>query len=131
MKYSDLHIEEKAPCNGQLLVYTRTQVLFKKYADLTEVKALLDNQEILEVHLFDKEKEYRAVATSCKRKFDNCNDGIIEYEACFPEDEKVYKETILLENRYKDYGNIVVLNHIENDERGMAKIDDYRLMMEG
>ncbi len=132
MKYSDLHIEEKAPYRGQLLAYTRTQVLFEKYADLNEIKNLLDGKELLEVHLFDKNKEYRAVATRGKRKFDGCNDGVIEYVADFAcNEEKVYKENVLLDNKYKTYGSITVLNHIDYGETGMAKFDDYRLIMEG
>lgn len=132
MKYSDLHIEEKAPHRGQLLVYTRTKVLFEKYADLNEVKNLLAGKELLEVHLFDKNKEYRAVATRGKRKFKDCNNGVIEHEAEFENDEmRVYKENVLLDNKYKTYGSITVLNHIDYDENGMAKFDDYRLVMEG
>lgn len=131
MKYSDLNIEKKAPHSGQLLAYTRTQVLFEKYTDLNKAKELLDGQELLEVHMFNKEKEYRAVATRGKRKFENCNDGVIEYVADFAYNEKeVYKETVLLDNKYKAYGSITVLNHIDYDELGMAKFDDYRLIME-
>lgn len=131
MKYSDLNIEEKAPHSGQLLAYTRTQVLFEKYTDLNKAKELLDGQELLEVHMFNKEKEYRAVATKGKRKFDGCNDGVIEHEAKFENDDmKVYKENVLLDNKYKNYGSITVLNHIDYDELGMAKFDDYRLIME-
>lgn len=132
MKYNDLHIEERAPHSGQVLAYTRTKVLFEKYTDLNKVKELLDGKELLEVHLFDKNKEYRAVATRGKRKFDNCNDGVIEHEANFADNkEEVYKEAVLLDKKYSAYGSITVLNHIDYDELGMAKFDDYRLIMEG
>lgn len=131
MNYNDLHIEEHAPHSGQLLAYTRTQVLFEEYKDLNKVKELLEGKNILELHLFDKDKEYRAVATRGKRKFNDCNDKIIEYEAKFTyNEEEVYKETILLDKKYNNYRSITVLNHIKYGELGIAKFDDYRLVME-
>lgn len=133
IKYNDLDVNNKAPANGQLLAYTRTQVLFEKYENLDKVKELINDQELLELHLFDKDKEYRAVATREKRKFDNCKNGIIEYVSDFVNKEEIYSETILLENKYKGYGSIKVLNHIQYDDEksGMAEFDDYRLVMEG
>ena len=54
--------KEGAPTVGQMLVYTRQEVIFKQYNDLSEVIKIFAENEVLEMHLFDKDKEYRTVA---------------------------------------------------------------------
>jgi len=109
-----------------MLLYTRRSVLFQEYADKTEVGKNLADQELLEVHMFDREKEYRAIATRSPR-FPR---GIIETVADFPENEEdaIYRESVLLE---KGEGVITVLNHIVYDKKGMASMDNYRMKMGG
>lgn len=146
------------------MAYTRKQVIFQKYNSLEGLDSVLyekrvpDVQEneprskdILELHLFDKEKEYRIIASESKRK-DIMVPGLsaIEHIADFSDKETagnktadskltwgVYKERIQLEpafmkseNGIKD-GYITVLNHVSYQEDGMARVDDYRLVMEG
>lgn len=115
----------EAPDKGQLLIYTRETVLFHKYPSKTFVLELLEGQEILEMHLFDNQKEYRCILSRSKR----WENGVIETIANFPiEKENVYKEEILLENTKE---KMMVYNHIQYDENGMATIDNYRLAMGG
>lgn len=126
MKYADLLRVTEAPGCGQMLAYTRKGVIFQPYGNLEEVREVLANTEILELHLFDGRKEYRSIASRSPR-FEN---GRIEAIAEFPADREsdVYKETVMLEKGYDT--KITVLNHIHYDEyNGMADIDNYRLRM--
>lgn len=140
------------PIMGYILAYTRKKVIFRKYSSLEELDAIFQktahrenqgndkllSQEILEIHLFDHEKEYRAIASESKRSFLEKEISAIEHIADFSvEDEKtVYKEKIMLEPAFVVPANgiageyITVYNHIFY-EHGMAKVDDYRLVMEG
>ncbi|MCD8149040.1 MAG: hypothetical protein LUE92_05625 [Clostridiales bacterium] len=125
MYWNELNVEN-APERGQMLLYTRRSVLFQEYADKAEIGKNLADQELLEVHLFDREKEYRAIATRSPR----FPGGIIETVADFPENEEdaIYRESVLLE---KGEGVITVLNHIVYDKKGMASMDNYRMKMGG
>lgn len=141
MKWMELNTE-RAPEKGQLLAYIRREkLIFLPYEDLGEVDKLLSGKELLEVHLFDRIKEYRAITSRSRRFMRKESEaeqdpaesarqnsvGIIEYLADFPDDEDtVYKETIRLE---KGQGTITVLNHITYNESGMAAVDDFRLCM--
>lgn len=124
--------KKEAPKKGQILAYTRKEVIFSPYDDVEEARGMLgDDSEILELHMFDSGKEYRAVCTESKRGFKNSAQGTVEHVAKFRDSpEEVFKEDVLLEPKFGK-GKISVLNHISYNEGGMAVIDDYRLMMEG
>lgn len=133
MKINDLKKIDIAPAEGQMLAYTRKQVLFKPYSSIEDVKTAIGDGGLLELHLFDDNAEYRAVVTESAR-FDT---GIIEYIADFELEEgsathritgDVYREDCVLEN---GMGELTVLNHISYDENGMIMVDDYRLKMGG
>lgn len=125
MTLQDLKKLEGAPAQGQMLAYTRQKVIFKKYEGREELFETLAGKELLELHLFDEQKEYRSVASK-SRRFPS---GVIEVITDFPEEDEwtVFKERVLLEDSQEE---ITVLNHIAyNEENGMAYVDDYRLKM--
>lgn len=132
MKVNELkEMREKAPATGQLLAYTRENIVFESYSSPDEADEFLKDKEILELHLFDQKKEYRAIS-SMKRGKQN----VIEYMADFPyEKNSVYKEEVYLEKTCleKAGGNttVTILNHISYGSTGMAAIDDYRMVLGG
>lgn len=120
MNINQLKKIEEAPTQGTKLIYTRKKVIYGGYNSLDSCKNDIAEQDILEIHLFDDSKEYRAIATESKR----FPDGVLEHLAEFNEDDSVYSETCMLE----DGDKITVLNHISfNDDNGMAYVDDYRI----
>lgn len=123
MNIDNLKRLEEAPERGQILAYTRKEVLFHSYERLESIREELRDETILEMHLFDENKEYRCIATESK-----CfPEGVIEYIAEFSDDSDVYKENTLVEEGY-DADTLTVMNHIRYEEsNGMAVIDDYRL----
>lgn len=127
MYYEKLKRISEAPECGQMLAYTRKKVIFQPYADPNEVKQILADEQILELHLFDRDREYRAIASRSPR----FQDGVIETIADFPADcgSEIYEDTVALENEFGTA--ITVLNHIHYDKNGMADIDNYRLRMWG
>jgi len=132
MRYQDLKEiergEKNAPIEGYMLAYFPVKkVLFCPYHSLQEVVEVLGEEEILELHLFDRTKEYRAISTVSKR----FPDGVIETVADFSEEE-AYSETVCLERQFADVGagKIRILNHIAYDRKGMACVDNYRLQIE-
>lgn len=134
MIYKELSQRNNAPKKGVILAYTRQEIIFQDYSDIADVEKILDDKELVEIHLFDEKKEYRALVTTGNREFNNSTKGTIEHIADFKtEDTKeygVYKDNILLDRSFNvDYKSIAVLNKISYDDNGMADIDDYRLVI--
>lgn len=125
MRFENLEKMTEAPDRGQMLAYTQKQVIFRPYENLDKVRCWLADNRILELHLFDQCKEYRAIETRSPR-FQN---GIIETIADFREEDQkeLYTEVVTLEDKFGTA--IAVLNHIHYDETGMADIDNCRLKM--
>lgn len=122
MKIEELKKISEAPLKGSCIAYTKKEVIFEEYASLDELTERVKGAEILELHLFDDEKEYRCVKTASKRY----PTGVIEVVADFPEDEEnVYPEEVFLED---NEGKLKVLHHLTYDENGMASADNYRLI---
>lgn len=120
-------IREDSPQAGTLLAYTRDAVIYDSYGSLEEVINRLEGNQLLEIHLFDADKEYRAVETRGKRRLSET--GIIEYRADFPvsEREAVFRDSCKATNG----GTLTMLNHLRYDDKnGMAGIDDMRMITE-
>ncbi len=128
MKWEDLKEKEEAPEKGWMLAYLREGVQFQQYGSLEEVREKIRAGELLELHLFDKEKEYRCIASQSRRYEEK---GFIVERVVPDLDEKsreTYEEDIYLEDLGK---KIHVLNYLKYDGNGMLEVDNYRLVMEG
>lgn len=112
----------QAPKKGQMLLYTRTQVIFEPYNDLAEVADIFNQNEVLELHLFDYEREYRLVKTRSKR----VENGYIEAVIIKDDNIDTYEEIVNVDNHQK----MKVINMIHYGDTGMISIDNYRLAME-
>lgn len=132
MLINKLNKMDSAPQTGYMLAYTRKEVLFEPYYSIQEVSERLAAEDVVELHLFDNDREYRAVVTESSR-FEG---GVIEYIADFKLTEgsaphkligDVYREDCTLEH---GEGKLTVFNHIRY-ENGMIIVDDYRLVMGG
>ncbi len=154
---------DKAPHSGYMLLYTRQNVVFEKYdfENIDDIKNnilskvdKMPNNELLEVHLFDNDKEYRAIKTTSHRTYQNSAKGSVE---CVVSDDIVkaqaqkiksnddkkadcesntsnvvdtYTEDILLDNPFnKIIPKIAVINYIKYDDNGMAEMYNYRLVV--
>lgn len=130
MQWKDLTGVGEAPKQGYMLAYLRKEILFERYNELEDVRKLIEQEELLELHLFNQDKEYRCVASQSKRH----PSGVVETKPIvdFKKDEKTtYGEMIYLETKYQKIGNTIqILNHLKYDENGMLEVDDYRLVME-
>lgn len=120
MNKSELLINN-APKSGIYLIYTRKEVLCGKYHDINFIDSYI-NGEILEIHLFDSNAEYRLINSRTK--------GTIE--TVIKDDGKDFiSETLYLEDRFgEQIGNncIKLVSYIEYDEdKGMGRISGYRL----
>lgn len=130
MRYEEIKdkVHDNSPSNGYLMAYTRKQVVFCKYGDLSEVDTKLNGLEVLELHLFDDQKEYRGVVSQSAR----FPEHYIDHMADFTEDDDTFVQNIVPENKFlAETGEIIVVNHISYSETGMAYIDDYRLKARG
>ena len=133
MKYSLVKdiIEENAPDEGYVLAYTRKKLIFKAYSDKSSLEGIFEGEcsDILEIHLFNSDSEYR-ILTSESSRYES---GFVAHLAEFASDaDETYIQDVFLdlnkeESREIHKDKIKVLNHIAYTPEGMAFIDDYRL----
>lgn len=121
MKWEALKKTNNAPSQGRMLLYLRSEVKFQEYSSISEVKEIIGDQEILELHLFNTYKEYRTIASESPR----FPDGFIEWISDFSEKE-CFLDQVVIDDSGKP---MTIVNHISYDDKGMAHIDDYRLVM--
>lgn len=117
----------EAPEKGHILAYLRNEVKFEEYDSRNEIikrmETLASEKNLLELHLFDENKEYRAILSREEK-------GYIEHIADFADEE----DTTYKEEWISDAGenkNITIINRITFDAQGIAQISDYRMMVKG
>lgn len=118
-----------APKSGIMLIYARDGVIFERYQSLQEVGKRVNGKELLEVHLFDGEREYRALSSQSKRFTAHFIDNVFIAEK--KDEDSIYSQDILLETGEENktgINKIRVDNHILYNDTGMALIDNYRLV---
>lgn len=126
MRWEELEKKKEAPESGYILAYTRQEVIFKPYKNELDLEKNLGEQELLEVHLFNREKEYRAISSESKRFSEHFVEYIADFDCKDP--SKIFREKTKLEKEWSNR-ELIVLNHVAYDDDGMAAIDDYRLLV--
>lgn len=131
MKWNDLARIGEAPASGTVLVYTRKHIELRNYTDVEQVKNDLADEEILELHLFNEDKEYRCISTE-SRRFEKKIESVSEFleNPGLDKNYTVFQETTQLENKYtREVGApaITALNKVSYDEHGLGYVSDYRL----
>lgn len=116
---------ENAPQKGTIYATFIDKMVYRKYQSLSEISEYLTEEGLLELHLFDAEKELRFIKTRSK--------GLMRYEV-FDDGsyDDVYCESLYVSGRNIDKQDnlsekIVVVNYIKYDENDMCKIVNYRL----
>ena len=115
----------EAPKTGVIYALLKGKFIYESYPEETLDEIKLKAEELIELHIFDDNREYRIV---------NSNRGNIEviiddsYECDDTYIEKVY----ISENDpdksegFKDSDMISVINYLKYDDMGMLKIVNYR-----
>ncbi|MBO4926726.1 MAG: hypothetical protein J5379_00525 [Clostridiales bacterium] len=129
MKLNEL--KSKAPTTGMLYLSTRRNVILRKYDDIDEeIKKLgeISNDEILEIHLFDRKTEYRLVQSAKKSEGLSTVVSDDSVKAKFGE-YVVYEEEAFLEECFINGGvnKIIIVNYFVYDENDLLKVCNYRL----
>lgn len=116
-----------APEKGMMLAYFRKSVVFEEYTKESVTSAISEYEgkygELLEIHLFDAEKEFRAVrkenATYIKCEIPGANEEGKEFL-----EEEMYVDT----SYAKAMETIRVVNYLDySKDNGMLQIYNYRL----
>lgn len=123
----------EAPRFGKMLAIYTDKVEYRDYnLDELDLETNIDN--LLEVHLYDMEKEYRAIKSRREQGFIVCiiNDEE-EKKGCDDSEIVEYvEEAFLIKNNpdEKKYANKVkIINYIKYNENDMMYISNYRLAM--
>ena len=114
-----------APPRGTIYATFIDKMVYKKYESIDEIKELVTKDNLLEIHLFDKEKELRFLKTR--------DNGIVQYlisDNMKHDDvyeEKLYVSGENIDKQDKLSEKIKVVNYIKYDENDMIHIINYRL----
>lgn len=110
----------KAPKDGYVLACFRQEVLFQKLDEEIKQKVLKQQKTLLELHVFDREREYRLIRCEAG----DFIEAVVDDRAA---DEKKI-ETVQVEGRFEKLMRYLqVVNYIDYDENGMLSINNYRL----
>ena len=114
----------KAPEKGVIYALYIDKVLFRGYEDLREVSSYIQIDHLLELHLFDENKELRYIKT--RRGDFICHE--IKDDGDY---DDLYIDTVYVdsENSYKGdrQCKIKVINYLKYDENDMMHVVNYRL----
>ena len=110
---------EKAPKKGMMYALYVDKVVYEPYVSKDSIK---DEKNLLELHLFDEEKEYRFIK---RRNQVPIQEVISDIDILGEKANKQnsYPETIFTE----DDKQIKVINYISYDENDLLTIENYRL----
>lgn len=124
-----------APKQGILYLSTRKKIIIKRYTDLESTKEEIKKEpleDILEIHLFDQESEYRLIR-SLKAPDgieSRVSDNIVSSSN---EDSFVWEEEIftdLPQNRAvpeDDIPKVAIVNYLKYDDNDLLEVINYRL----
>ena len=116
---------EGAPQKGTVYATFIDKVVFQKYQSLKEIEELAKEDRMLELHLFDREKEYRVLKTRKK--------GIQTFlisDACVHDEvyeEEIYVSADNVDKQTNLSAKLKVVNYIQYDRNDMIHIVNYRL----
>ena len=109
-----------APENGSMYAIYKDRVEYNRYslAELQSNSCIGNN--LLELHLFDNNREYRLVQSS-RGKIESC----ISDENVYHDDK--YVERVYTQGKFDISDQVEVINYITYDENDIAMINNYRL----
>ena len=119
----------EVPEQGMMYAIYTNEVKYEKYnrSDLDEKEILREN--LLELHLFDEEVEYRYVKMRERQKeeakFIIISDETVPHEKSYP--EKIYTLKPGQEKPDRNSEFVEVISYITYDENDLMRIDNYRL----
>lgn len=116
---------EQAPQKGTIYATFIDKVVYQKYESLDEISSYLMETGLLELHLFDAQKELRFLKTAWKGIR-----SVVISDAC--EHDDTYEETLYVAADNVDRQDnlrekVTVVNYIQYDENDMIHIINYRL----
>lgn len=116
----------KAPERGIVYALFRDRVMFERYSMEELEKSQFEGNNLLELHLFDEDTEYRIIRT----RMNGCQEMVISDEEIGFED--IYIEEILIANKDADsrenlVDTVKVVNYIDYNENDLLRIRGYRL----
>ena len=113
----------KAPEKGTFYAVLRDRIVFQTYDSLAEAEAIAGDDKLLELHLFDTEKEYRAVRT----RMGGFQETVIDEEWQDTYEEKIYVLGSDVDKTEGLKNQVIVVNQITYNKDDMLNIRNYRL----
>ena len=109
----------KTPEDGYVLAYFRQEVIFQKSDPALRQKIEEQQENLMELHVFDSEREYRLM----RCETGDFIEAVVSDEAAAEKKE----ETVKIDGRFEALMPCLrVINYIDYDENGMLSVSNYR-----
>lgn len=105
--------------------YVDREIVFQNYDSFEELKDYLDEKNLLELHLFDQEREMRFLKRRGGKLSCYLIPNGVEYDDCYLESIFCLGENI--DQMEKLSQKVEVVNYIRYDENDLLHIVNYRL----
>ena len=115
---------DNAPDKGTMYALYVDRVVFKAYSKDELLNDLYLEDKLLELHLFDKSKEYRYI-NARNDSIETVVSDEVNHDDVYV--EKIYVQAKADEETSKDSKCIEVVNYIKYDENDLLNICNYRL----
>ena len=121
--------KKNAPHKGTIYATFVDKMVYERYENISDIEQYLVEDNLLELHLFNSEKEIRYIKTRGKGllycEISSENEGEKEYD-------DIYEETLYVSGNNIDKQEnlnekVIVVNYIKFDENDMLHIVNYRL----
>lgn len=113
-----------APEKGKIYALYRDRVVFDDYTKSQFLNSLIDEDNLLELHLFDDKKEYRYIHTS-SRNIEVVIDDSVEHDDFYL--ETVYVQELCDDSAENSRYKVQIVNYIQYDKDDLLNISNYRL----
>lgn len=115
---------DNAPNKGTMYALYVDRVVFKRYTKEELLNDLYLEDKLLELHLFDKDKEYRYI-NARNKEIETVVSNDIDFDDTYI--EKIYVQSKADEEVDNNSKCVEVVNYIKYDDNDMLNICNYRL----
>lgn len=115
----------KAPCRGTVYAVFADEIVYKRYEKKEDLEEKLKKSGLLELHLFDKNQEYRYIKARRGEIEEIISDESVSHDDCYVEEVYVLGRNA---DRQDDLGKKAgIVNYLTYDENDLLMICGYRM----
>lgn len=115
----------KAPCRGTIYAVFADKIMYQSYEKKEDLEKKAEQSGLLELHLFDKNQEYRYIKARRGKIEEIISDESVPHDDCYVEEVYVLGRNA---DRQDDLGKKAgIVNYLKYDDNDLLTICGYRM----